>query len=319
MNPVASIIIITRNRAEHLRETLESLRSMVIPADLPTELLVVDNGSTDTTAQVVENVRHSSPFSVQYHHEPRPGKSNACNIAIAKAEGSVLLWTDDDVRVPMDWVARLTAPILSGNADGVGAPVRLAKHLERSWMTRTHYDRLADDRFAAEPAMIGANKAYHRRILDRIDGYDPEIGPGALGTWDDGLFFYKFKIGGYTVGHVPEAGIEHHFEPSRLLRKAWLRSGVIGGESLAYIDYHWAHEPFARARFEWARWKAMLRLFRMVKPPPRDENTEGCHRVEIRMVDKIAYYGYAVEHCFGKPRNYEKNGLVKQVNPFRAL
>jgi glycosyltransferase involved in cell wall biosynthesis len=54
MNTVVSIIICTRNRADSLRETLASIGRCDVPADLPAELLVIDNGSTDHAREVAE-------------------------------------------------------------------------------------------------------------------------------------------------------------------------------------------------------------------------------------------------------------------------
>ena len=54
MKPKVSILVITRNRAGYLAQTLESFAAMAVPADLPTELILVDNGSSDETPRVIE-------------------------------------------------------------------------------------------------------------------------------------------------------------------------------------------------------------------------------------------------------------------------
>ncbi len=60
----ASIILVTVNRADELRRTLESLAS-VRPVGR-TELLVIDNNSTDHTKRVVDELRDALPFDVRY-------------------------------------------------------------------------------------------------------------------------------------------------------------------------------------------------------------------------------------------------------------
>src|SRR5258708_4953396 len=99
---LVSILICTRNHAASLRETLHSLAQVHLPETLSCELIVVDNGSTDDTAAVVR----SSAFPqipVRYLHEPRPGKGHAYNTGLAEARGNILLFTDDDVRLPRQW------------------------------------------------------------------------------------------------------------------------------------------------------------------------------------------------------------------------
>jgi glucosyl-dolichyl phosphate glucuronosyltransferase len=67
-----SIIICTRNRAESLLQTLESIGQCEIPADMPAELLVVDNGSVDHTREVVEQTALPN-MRVRYVLEPKKG------------------------------------------------------------------------------------------------------------------------------------------------------------------------------------------------------------------------------------------------------
>ncbi len=57
MTPRVSIIITTRNQAEHLRQTLESLGKVGVPQELPAELVVVENASTDYTVEVIKGTQ----------------------------------------------------------------------------------------------------------------------------------------------------------------------------------------------------------------------------------------------------------------------
>src|SRR5256885_122646 len=134
MTPRVSIIITTRNRAEHLRETLASFQRLQVPKELPAELLVVDNASTDDTAEVVKTCRLPN-IPLRYLHEPKPGQSNARNSGLANTTGEVILFTDDDVRVSANWIEGMAEPILARKADAVAGGVRIAKELERGWMT----------------------------------------------------------------------------------------------------------------------------------------------------------------------------------------
>ena len=92
-----SIIITTRNRAEHLRNTLKSFERLQVPKEWPAELLIVDNASTDHTAEVIKTSQLSQ-LPVRYWHEPKPGQSNARNSGMANTAGEVIIFTDDDVQ-----------------------------------------------------------------------------------------------------------------------------------------------------------------------------------------------------------------------------
>jgi len=85
------------------QETLEGLTRAITP--LPWELLVVDNGSSSETAGVL--TRFEGILPIKALTEPKPGKSRAINRALEVAEGSLILFTDDDVTVSVGWMTQL--------------------------------------------------------------------------------------------------------------------------------------------------------------------------------------------------------------------
>ena len=304
-----SIIITTHNRAAHLGLTLEAMAQLTVPDDYEAELLVVDNGSTDETAQVVSSAKLDN-MNLVYLYEARRGKTTACNSAIAQAKGEILLWTDDDVRLPKDWIASMCRPILQGEAKGVSGKIRSAPHLERDWMTRTHYDRLSDTRFMPEDfgSMIGANMAFHRDVLQKVPGFDTELGPGKLGAMEETLFSYQMLQEGYQIVSLPQVSVDHHFDSSRLQRKAWLNNGEMSGKSQAYVYYHWHHQVMRLPILQLLFWTGALMLYRLSRPAV-DLNSEGCHRFEIRLVQNISFIKqYLIERK--RPRNYRRENKV---------
>lgn len=92
-----SVIIATKDRAALLDGALASLARQEHAPDL--EVIVVDNGSIDATHQVAQ--RHGAT----YVYEPEPNRGKARNRGIAIATGSVVLFVDDDVVLPPDFVA----------------------------------------------------------------------------------------------------------------------------------------------------------------------------------------------------------------------
>jgi glycosyltransferase involved in cell wall biosynthesis len=93
--PLVSIIIPTYNRAHLIGETLDSVLAQTYPN---WECIIVDDGSTDNTAEVVgEYLKNDSGF--QYHHRPadRPKGANACrNYGFELSKGEFVNWFDDD-------------------------------------------------------------------------------------------------------------------------------------------------------------------------------------------------------------------------------
>ena len=82
--------------------------SRLVPTSfLIAELLVIDNGSTDDTKQVVEGFRRPGRTST----ESRPGLSSARNAGVAASTGDLIVFTDDDVVVDPGWSAALTDTI----------------------------------------------------------------------------------------------------------------------------------------------------------------------------------------------------------------
>jgi glycosyltransferase involved in cell wall biosynthesis len=78
--------ICTRKRGNDLRRTLETIGELDVPSDLPAGVLVVDNGSTDHTPEVVHHIKMLR-MPVRCVHEPRKGKGYAYNTGLAETKG----------------------------------------------------------------------------------------------------------------------------------------------------------------------------------------------------------------------------------------
>ena len=317
--PAVSIIICTCNRSLDLERTLAALMTVEVPADLPTELIVVDNASTDDTARVLREARLPH-LPLRALHEPRPGQSLARNTALAAARGDVILFTDDDVRPPRDWVGAMCAPILAGRAAAVAGGVRLAPHLLRPWMEPEHRGCLANTERLdpVHPAeMVGANMAFSRDVLARVPGFDPALGPGALGYGDDTLFGRQILQAGMRLVGALDVAVEHHFDPSRLRRASFLGAMKKAGRSQAYVKHHWEHDPLPDAHYQLAKHTALLawsRLRRRAECRP----SEGCPVWEMQRLRSIALYTHFLRERT-RPRRYATRGLRPSEVPVAEI
>jgi glycosyltransferase involved in cell wall biosynthesis len=308
-----SIIICTYNRADNLAQTLNSLGKVELPSAGATELIIVDNGSTDDTPSIARSFSRSG-LPVRYIHEPRRGKGHAYNAGIAAAKGRVLLFSDDDIRFPGNWIEGMCAPIFANEADAVAGGVRIATHLERPWMQEMHRlfigadtASLADDNFE----LIGSSMAVARSVLEKVPAFDTELGPGSpTGFGEDTLFSWQALQAGFRLKLHREVCVEHHFDPSRLRREAFVARAVHSGRCHAYLAYHWQHKeikwPLLRLLKAWLR----LKFYQAYAKLGSTGQAEGIDLREFDRVHGLHFYKQYLREC-EKPRKYERHGLVK--------
>lgn len=222
MDTFISIIICTRNRADSLKLTLDSFAVVIVPEGWKAELLVVDNGSRDHTRDVVGAAQLRN-ILLRYAYEPMPGLCHARNTGLVETCGNIILFTDDDIRVSPNWLEGMCRPIFEGKADAVQGGVKPAPHLERRWLTgmlRVWMAAVEDPVRPPAGLLVGANMAFHRRMIEVTGGFDLRLGPGAAGYYDDTIFGWTLKRAGKRILYRPEILVEHHFDPDRL-RLGW--------------------------------------------------------------------------------------------------
>ena len=120
----ATVLICTYNRANFLGEALDSLAAMRTEGRFAWEVLVVDNNSSDQTAELVRGRQAGFPVPLRYVFEPRQGRSAALNAGIAASTSPVLVVGDDDQRFADFWVDRACVPLFDrSDIDYTGGPV----------------------------------------------------------------------------------------------------------------------------------------------------------------------------------------------------
>ena len=306
-----SIIICTQNRADDLRQTLQSLGTVCVPETMPTEVIVVDNNSTDGTAALIKAC-HLPNMTVRCLAEPRRGKSHGLNRAMAQAQGDVFLFSDDDLRFPKDWVTGMCGPILMGEADAIVGGIRMAPHLEQPWMEQEHHLLLASNTWwqsSTEPSLVGANMAVSRRVLAQVPGFDPEIGAGTLGAYEDYLFSQQLVRAGFRLQTALPVCVEHHFQPDRLTAGRMKRAAEAMGRSWAYVAHHWKHEPAPNPYGAWARAALRLQFYRarhfMQMWGRKTDHLPGW---EVQQVQDVAFAAQILRER-KRPRRYAQFGL----------
>lgn len=307
-----SIIICTRNRAAMLEATLRAFQSVKIPPDWKVEMLVVDNGSTDHTDQIVKSANHPE-IEIRYVHEPRAGKSRALNAAIVQARGKALLFTDDDVEPAGNWIEEMAGLLVEGRCDAVAGRILLADDLRRPWFTHMHALWLAEMRELEDdsPELVGASMGVHRSVFEKIGNFDEELGPGITGFGEETLLWKQMKNAGMRILPCRETFVIHHPEPARLLRRSWLAGAVQRGRTVAYVTHHWEHAVVHYPALQNLCMLTKLFLRRLSRGPARSD-AEGCPAWEMSYIFKIEFLR-RLKIESQKPRNYEFRGLRRKV------
>ncbi len=292
-----------------------------LPRDLPAELVVVDNGSTDRTEELVGS-HESRALPLRYINEPCAGLAYARNAGLRRTRGEIILFTDDDVRPGPAWIEEMCRPIHAGQADSVAGRVALAPHLERPWLQQRHRSLFASRSLdALAKNTVGANMASARRVLDKVPLFDPELGAGALGFGEDTLFSLQLLRAGYRhiVGST-DTTVEHHFEEDRLLHSSLVNSAEQRGRSRAYVAYHWNHlrTTHRRSRLLKAYGKLLLSLAPAAASRSTNGHREGIGLRELGARLRIAFLQQLrIEEA--RSPNYEPYGLCKLGGRLDAL
>lgn len=236
-----SVVLPTYNRAASLRVTLESFASLVIPEDLSWELLVVDNNSTDFTREVVKKIAGTVAFPVRYVFEKRQGRSAALNAGIARANGEIIVFTDDDVLLHQDWLVTLKQTFDRFDCAAVaGRVVPMWNQPKPDWLEMdghfaiTNFERGDDFREITEPP-LGANSAFRREVFQRHGLFRLDLGVAGSKhtiTCDDTEFGQRLIDAGERIVYSPTAIVFHPVDPSRATKKYFLSWYFYNGVSL---------------------------------------------------------------------------------------
>lgn len=221
--PFATVTICTYNRARWLRETLEFITKQDYPADR-WEIIVVDNNSKDETASVVAEFA-GAPKAPRYFLEKNQGSSFARNRGIAEAQGDIVIFTDDDMLGPSDWLRNLMTPFAEGASDTVAAiggevipvfPEGLPKWLEGYWKPLEFRSDVGPLRQNQLP--MTANLAIRKAVFGKVGLFRTDlgrIGNHSLFNEDHDLCRRLFAAG-FEIWYSPTAALQHQIPAGRL-------------------------------------------------------------------------------------------------------
>ena len=204
-----SLIICTRNRADKLARCLKSL-TLLNGIDR-WELVLVDNGSTDRTEEVI------TAFAARFEHrlisvlEPTPGLGIARNAGIAAASGDLLAFTDDDCYPAPGFLEEMSRVFQDPSIGYVGGSILLYNHGDAPISIRitTETRTIAAYSFVHTGLIQGANMACRRAVIDDIGVFDGDFGAGTPFPAEDVEFVARASSAGWRGGYFPGPVVYH--------------------------------------------------------------------------------------------------------------
>lgn len=304
---VITVVVCTRNRANLLAGALEALQAAA-SRSRNVEILVVDNGSTDETSEVVAEHADRSAVPVRYALEPEGGLSYARNRGWQEAVGSFVAFTDDDCRVPAHWlqianrvIAEQDRPHTFG---GPYYPIYVQSRpswFRDVWAIREPADAARD--LQPDEDLSGGNLFVRRDVFDEVGGFDPSLGmrAGHLGYGEETEFQHRARrrIAGYRSYHEPELWVHHLVRPEKLTLRRLLRQRVARGRSTAPEVLGPARRPLAELARRLAHAVVVL-----LKAPFRSRGETGALRTYLyeHLSRDATRIGAALELLSGRSR-----------------
>ncbi|SLM46415.1 conserved protein of unknown function [Nitrospira japonica] len=225
-DPLITVVICTYNRAGLLAGALQTVCAQTLEGSRY-EILVVDNNSTDDTAQVVGQWQHG-PATVRYVFESKQGLSFARNRGYEEARGEYVAYLDDDCKVTAGWLATAVRVIEKEKALIFGGPYFAFYDTEKpKWFRDEYGSHVQGDVSRAltdQEYLDGANMFINRRLLQGLGGFNPRFGMAGndLGYGEEVRFqrHAREHRAGLAIRYEPELYV-HHLVSRKKMTLRW--------------------------------------------------------------------------------------------------
>lgn len=220
-DPTISVVICTYNRAETLRRAVDSVIRQETGGSFSFEVVVVDDGSTDNTPEVIESLASGAATPVRRVFEGSGGCIPVTrNRGIAEARGEWVAFFDDDQIAEPGWLKGLLEAARRLNVFLVGGPRRLdvpGERLERLGPERRAM--LGEEMYPAEPIEFDGkrlpttgNLMIHRRVFEAIGTFDVSM----AFSGEDADLLRRARAAGFPIWTAPGAMVVHLIPEYRL-------------------------------------------------------------------------------------------------------
>jgi len=219
--PLISVVICTYDRAQTLRRALDSVIGQDTGGGFSYEIVVVDDGSTDNTGEVVAEAAARAAVPVRCVREGRGrGIAVARNTGVTQASGEWMAFFDDDQLAPPNWIKDLLATALDQDARCVGGPRTLDLTPEQlAVLGPIRRALLGEELYPERPMMFEGkrlpttgNLLIHREVFDTVSLFDTSM----AFSGEDSDFLHRAQAAGFAAWTAPRAVVKHIIPDYRL-------------------------------------------------------------------------------------------------------
>lgn len=232
-------IICTHNRERFLERCIRSLLTQSLDS-VHYEILVVDNGSTDTTRQICE--KFSGYKNFRYVYEPVLGLSSARNTGWRQAKGKYVGYLDDDATAVHTWFEKALWSFenVEPMPEWVGGPIDLEWEVDApAWITAEYQETLGFVNWGNSERLLsgsgerlgGGNSFYQKSILVKMQGFDTRLGrkKTMLLSGEETQFQHRLKSLGGKLFYHPDVRIFHFVGKERTKPQFFYKRYYWGG------------------------------------------------------------------------------------------
>jgi glycosyltransferase involved in cell wall biosynthesis len=227
-NEFVSFVVIAYNEARNIARTVASINSL---EDLDSyEIVVVDDGSRDNTAQIVEEIALQDSHVRLIRLGVNYGRGYARSVGIAETKGEIIATVDSDIILPADWLLRARAALCNHDAvGGTAVPDGDAAYL----YSRFH---LVPRLVGHTTAVTGSNALYRREVFEIV-----KFNSG-LREGEDVALNHETKARGLSFATIPGLLVTHEESKSFIESLRWLFiSGK--GATRQFVIYREVRQP----------------------------------------------------------------------------
>lgn len=264
--PLVTMVVCTFNRAAMLRDALSSLVAQ--QTEFEYEVVVVDNGSSDDTREVVDAVMNETTATVRYFREDQRGVSWARNRGITEARGEWIAFCDDDQIADADWLQTLMDFASEKGIAWAGGQVRLlldddellSLPVECRGLLGETWGQAEPRRYAGKMTPGTGNLLVQKQVFARVGVFDVSLIEGG----EDTDLFRRIDAAGIVGWYTPAAIVRHMVPPYRREPRYFLWASRRIGWQLAKREYRrWGGPALAlrlaaRAAQCWLRFRPTL-------------------------------------------------------------
>lgn len=245
MSSRPTVLIATRNRASTLAAVLDAYCRLESPP-AGWDLVIVDNGSTDRTAEVIRSFSDRLPIT--YCFEGTPGKNAALNTGLPLVTGDLVVFSDDDIFPKTDWLVRLceAADEHEGYSVFAGiifprwetAPSSVIREAIPLAIAYSFHPSGLREGPARPNNALGGNVAIRAAIFRRGYRFNTAIGPRPTSytMGSEAEFIHRLARDGETIWCCEQATVEHLIPRSNLETPWILERAVRWGRCRCFFD-----------------------------------------------------------------------------------